>query len=98
MYSRLHDLCYNNNRNNEDDFYGVLTKLRPRGEQSSAVRRRHCVGGSARVNFGRRQRRRGGAGPKKSAAFAARLSRSKSAFSKIHEKISFYPQNFLMTF
>ena len=95
MYSRLHDLCYNNNRNNEDDFYGVLTKPRPRGEQSSAVRRRHCVGGSAPVNFGRR--RRGAAGPKKSAAFAVRLSRSKNVFSKIHEKISFYPQNFLMT-
>src|SRR6218665_1415773 len=49
-----------------------------------AVRRRHCVGGGAPVNFGRRRRRRG-------AAWAA-----KNIFSKIHEKISFYPQNFLM--
>src|SRR6218665_3320388 len=34
-----------------------------------AVRRRHCVGGGAPVNFGRRGRR--AAGPKKSAAAAA---------------------------
>src|SRR6218665_4155048 len=35
-----------------------------------AVRRRHCAGGGARVNFGRRRRRP--AGSKKSAAAAAR--------------------------
>ena len=58
-----------------------------------AVRRRHCVGGGAPVNFGRRRRR----GPKKSAA-AARRGRPKTYFSKIHEKISFYPQNFLRNF
>ena len=34
---------------------------------SRAVRRRHCVGGGALVNFGRRRR---AAGPKKSAAAA----------------------------
>jgi len=33
---------------------------------SRAVRRRHCVGGGAPFNFGRRRRR--AAGPKKSAA------------------------------
>jgi len=37
--------------------------------QSRAVRRRHCVGGGAPVNFGRRRR---AAGPKKSAAWAAK--------------------------
>src|SRR6218665_3154758 len=68
-----------------------------------AVRRRHCVGGGAPVNFGRRRRRapvqksrrrrrRGGGGG------AARRGRPKTAFSKIHEKISFYPQNFLRNF
>src|SRR6218665_3918735 len=57
-----------------------------------AVRRRHYVGGGAPVNFGRRRRR--AAGPKKSAA-AARRGRPKHFFSKIHEKISFYPQNLL---
>jgi len=35
-------------------------------------------------------------GPKKSAA--ARRWRTKNAFSKIPEKISFYPENFLITF
>jgi len=40
------------------------------------VRRSHCVGGGAPVNFGRRP---------------------KNVSSKILEKISFYPQNFLMT-
>src|SRR6218665_4169934 len=35
-----------------------------------AVRRRHCVGGGAPVNFGRRRRR--DAGPKKTADAAAR--------------------------
>jgi len=34
--------------------------------KSRAVRRRHCVGGGAPINFGRRRGR--GAGPKKSAA------------------------------
>src|SRR6218665_2370109 len=38
----------------------------------------------------------GGAGPKKSAA--ARRGRPKGYFSKIPEKISFYPQKFLMAF
>ena len=55
-----------------------------------AVRRRHCVGGGASVNFGRRRRR--AAGPKKSAAARA----VKTFSSKIHEKISFYPQHFLV--
>src|SRR6218665_1355455 len=44
------------------------THDRRRGRR--AVRRRHCVGGGAPVNFGRRRRR--AAGPKKSAAAAAR--------------------------
>src|SRR6218665_2831982 len=47
--------------------------------------RRHCVGGDAPVNFGRRRRRQ------KSAASA------KHVFSEIPEKKSFYSQNFLMT-
>ena len=47
-----------------------------------AERRRHCVGAGAPVNFGRPRR---GAGGQKS-------------FSKIPEKISFYPKNFLMTY
>ena len=58
-----------------------------------AVRRRHCVGGFAPVNFGRR--RRGAAGPKKSAAARRGVGGQKHFFSKIHEQISFYPQNFL---
>src|SRR6218665_443092 len=67
------------------------------GRQTArAVRRRHCGGGGGRVNFGRRRRRRA-AGPKKSAA-AARRGRPKKFFSKIHEKISFYSQNFLRNF
>jgi len=49
------------------------------------VRRRHCIGGGAPVNFGRRQRR--------GAAWAA-----KTFFSKFPKNISFYPQHFLMTF
>src|SRR6218665_2916286 len=61
--------------------------------RSRAVRRRHCVGGGAPVNFGRRRRR--AAGPTKSAA--ARRGRPKF-FSRIHDKISFYPQNILMNF
>src|SRR6218665_316619 len=36
-------------------------------------------------------------GPKKSAA-AARRGRPKTSFSKIHEKISFHPHNFLSNF
>src|SRR6218665_3384020 len=58
-----------------------------------AVRRRHSVGGGAPVNFGRR----GAASPKKSAV-AARRGRPKTFFFKIHEKILFYPQNFLRNF
>ena len=50
------------------------------------VRRRHCVGGGAPVNFGRRR----AAGPKKS-ALAARRCRPKTGLSTIPEKISFYP-------
>src|SRR6218665_2694896 len=56
----------------------------PLASRPRAVRRRHCVGGGAPVNFGRRRR---------GAAWG-----TKSSFSKIHEKISFYPQNFLMNF
>jgi len=44
---------------------------------SRALRRRHCVGGGAPVNFGRQRR---AAGPKKSAVLAAKFShRSKIA-------------------
>src|SRR6218665_130605 len=57
------------------------------------VRRRHCVGGGAPVNFGRRRR---ASGPKESTAAAAR--RRPNIFLNIPEKISFYPQHFLMTF
>ena len=51
------------------------------------MRRRHCVGG-APVKFGRRQSKKVGG-----AALAA-----KKYFSNVSDKISFYPQNFLMTF
>src|SRR6218665_2362941 len=72
-----------------------------------AVRRRHCVGGGAPVNFGRRRRaprpqktaggaRGGGGGAKK--IFFLKLHKKNILFSKIHEKISFYPQNFLRNF
>src|SRR6218665_3305006 len=61
--------------------------------RTRAVRRRHCVGG-APVNIGRR---RHAAGPKTLAA-AAQRGWPKTFFSKIHEKISFYPQNFLRNF
>src|SRR6218665_2731326 len=53
-------------------------------ETSRAVRRRHGVGDGAPVNFGRRRLRSVGG--------------QKEFFSKISEKISFYPQHFLMTF
>jgi len=54
------------------------------------VRRRHCVGGGAPVNFGRRRRRT--AGPKKSAAaWAAK----KQFFLRFTKK---FPQNFLRNF
>ena len=62
------------------------------GPGARSVRRRHCVGGGAPVNFGRRRWR--AAGPKKSAAARA----AKNIFSKFPDKISFYPQHFLMTF
>src|SRR6218665_3015566 len=48
-------------------------------------------GGGANSGGGRRR----AAVPKKS---AARRGRPKTFFSKIHEKISFYPQNFLRNF
>src|SRR6218665_2309730 len=60
--------------------------------RSRAVCRRHCVGGGAPVNFGQQRHT---ASSKQSAV--ARHWRPKN-FSKIPEKISFYPQNFLMTF
>ena len=52
---------------------------------SAAARRSISVGGGAPLV------------QKKSAA-AARRGRPKTVFSKIHEKISFYPQNFLRNF
>jgi len=58
-----------------------------------ALRRRHCVGGGAQVNFSRRRRR--DPDPIKLAAEARRRPKS---FFKDSRKISFYPQNFLMTF
>src|SRR6218665_2073130 len=73
--------------------YKSRTRVVALATSCRAVRRRHCVGGGAPVNFGRRRR---AAGPKKSAA--ARRGRPKIFFSKIHEKISFYPQNFLRNF
>jgi len=53
------------------------------------VSRLNCVGGGAGKFWSAAAARRWS---KKSAAAAAKL------FSKIPEKISFYPQNFLMTF
>src|SRR6218665_913280 len=49
-----------------------------------ALRRRHCVGGGAPVNFGRVQSQKIGGG--------------KKFCSKVSERISFYFQNFLLTF
>ena len=67
---------------------GFKAKSEPVRVRNRAVRRRHGVGGGgAPVNFGR-----GGGGG------AARRGRRKKMFSKISEKISFYPQRFLMTF
>src|SRR6218665_1882881 len=65
----------------------------PPGQKKPRGRRR---GGA--VRWGGRGRR--AAGPKKSAAAAARrgVGGQKQFFSKIHEKISFYPQNFLRNF
>src|SRR6218665_3755814 len=64
--------------------------------RSRAVRRRHCVGDGAPVNLGRRGL---AAGPKNRGRGAApRGVGGQNSFSKIHEKISFYPQNFLRTF
>src|SRR6218665_212246 len=66
-----------------------------------------CVGGGAPVNFGRR--RGGGRGGFLGGGGARRRSQkvgvgtggavlgAQNCFSKISEKISFYPQNFLMT-
>ena len=48
-----------------------------------AVRRRHCVGGCAPVNFGRRRR---AAGPKKSAAASARRVRLNNFLKKYFRK------------
>src|SRR6218665_1439310 len=56
--------------------------------RSRALRRRHCAGGGAPVNFGRRQRR----------APVQKCRRPQKIFSEGAEKISFYPHNFLMTF
>src|SRR6218665_4053289 len=70
--------------------YGIASPGIPLlGCSPRAVRRRHCVGG-APVNFGRRR----AAGPKNQ----RRRGRPKTFFSKIHEKISFYLQNFLTNF
>jgi len=55
------------------------------------VRRRHCVGGGSPVNFGRWR----GAPP---VPKIGGVGGQKMFFSKIPEKISFYPQNFLMAF
>src|SRR6218665_1059135 len=90
-----------------DDF--LISCFEMSRHHSRAVRRRHCVGGGAPVNFGRRRR----AGQFRSAA-AARppgkkigggggatrrgVGGQKQFFSKIHEKMSFYPQNFLRNF
>src|SRR6218665_3005330 len=60
-----------------------------------AVRRRHCVGLGSPVNISRRRRT---AGPKKSATARPGVGGQKHFFSKIHEKNSFYPQNFLRNF
>src|SRR6218665_4197487 len=57
---------------------------------SKAGRRRHCVGGGATVNFGRR------CGAPRSQQFGG--GGSAKLFSKISEKISFYPQNIVTTF
>src|SRR6218665_239881 len=57
--------------------------------RSRALRRRHCAGGGAPVNFGRRQRR---------APVQKCRWRPQKIFSGGPEKISFYPHNFLMTF
>src|SRR6218665_1274500 len=58
------------------------------------VRRRHCVGGGAPVNFGRR--RRSAAGPKKSAA--ARRGRLKTFFLRFTKKFRSILKMFLGKF
>src|SRR6218665_2583987 len=55
---------------------------------SAAARRSISVGGGGAPPVQQNRRRRG----------AARRGRPKTVFSKIHEKISFYPQNFLRKF
>src|SRR6218665_2756220 len=66
--------------------------------RSRAVRRRHCVGGGAPVNFGRRRRR--AAGPKKSAAAAARrgVGGQKHYFLRFTKKFRSILKIFLGTF
>src|SRR6218665_3862944 len=69
---------------------------------SRAVRRRHCVGGDAPVNFGRR-RRRPPAGPKEStaaaaAAAAARRGQPKTVFLRFTNKFRSILKIFLGTF
>jgi len=64
----------------------VVPSRRPKGE-TRAVRRRHCVGGGARIIFSEGRRR--AAGPKKSAAFAAKKFLFKESRKN---KISRYPQ------
>jgi len=61
------------------------------------VRRRHCVGGGAPVNFGRRRRR--AAGPKKSAAAARRgVGGQKQFFLRFTNKFRSILKIFLGTF
>src|SRR6218665_1323547 len=62
-----------------------------------AVRRRHCVGGGAPVNFGRRRR---AAGPQKSAAAAAwrGVGGQKHFFLRFTNKFRSILKNFLRNF
>src|SRR6218665_543195 len=75
-------------------FVQLISLLYPRSSAGIAVRRCHCVGGGAPVNFGRG----GGAPPGQKKRRRRRAGGQQHFFSKIHEKISFYPKNFLVNF
>src|SRR6218665_1506619 len=88
------DVTKRQKNRNKDLFIGVQ-KEKQGARATKAVRRRHCVGAGAPVNFGRQAvaRRRS---QKIGLSGGAALT-EKNVFSKIPEKISFYPQNFLKT-
>jgi len=75
-------------------FCGSLTTMRIFPHGSRALRRRHCVGGGAPVNFGRRRRAPGPKSRRRRGVGGQKIN----FVSKVPENISCYHQNFLMTF